>query len=85
MNLAKFLGKQKSMFSQKPEVTYADSAFDLWLACHGQAEIAERLGVSLGETNIFINGKDAVLEKTPTAAYTGEAWHPYNVWKKQDK
>ena len=62
-------------------------AFDLWLACHTQDEIAERLEIdqaTAARMDFMQIGKDSDLHET-SALYAGESWHPYNVWKKQDK
>ena len=61
------------------------AAWRLWLACHGQAEIAEATGFHQGELVDFIGKQRALFSDKPAATYADSDWFPYNVWKKQDK
>ena len=60
-------------------------AWSMWLACHGQQAIAEATGLDRGDLAKFVEKQKSLFSHKPEATYAGEAWHPYNVWKKQDK
>lgn len=63
-------------------------AFDLWLSCHTQEEIAEAVGWSQQKTSDFTkNGQVSDFGKTSLATFTDPDWKPpiYNIWKQQEK
>lgn len=65
-------------------------AFDLWLACHTQEEIAERLDIAKATVNNWISdsfsfGKLAKNEQSAAEHATDFEPPIYNIWKQQEK
>ena len=62
-------------------------AFDLWLACATQDEIANKIGVSRKTVdNMSLGNLSKYTKSAQTAAnYTTDDWHPYNIWTKAKK
>jgi hypothetical protein len=77
-------------FFKKVSDNQNEKAFDLWLACHTQEDIADAVDVPQPTMNRWIGDFthfDQMTEMGKAAASHATDFDPplYNIWKQQDK